>query len=45
MTCPLCDAPHQYIYDNNGGNGQYLCKVCGQIFITGEQVPSRLVLV
>ena len=22
-VCPLCGAPHHYIYDNNGGNGQY----------------------
>lgn len=42
--CPLCDAPHHYIYDNNGGNGQYQCKVCSQTFTTGEQVttPIRL---
>ncbi len=26
--CPRCGAPHQYIYDNNGGRGQFLCKVC-----------------
>lgn len=43
--CPLCGAPHHYIYDNNGGNGQYQCKVCGQTFITGEIVtfPIRFV--
>ena len=28
--CPLCGAPHHFLYDNNGGNGQYQCKVCGQ---------------
>ena len=27
-VCPSCDAPHQYIYDNTGGRGQLLCKVC-----------------
>ena len=26
-VCPLCGAPHHYLYDNNGGNGQYQCKV------------------
>lgn len=26
--CPRCKAPHYYIYDNNGGKGQYLCKIC-----------------
>lgn len=42
--CPLCGAPHHYIYDNNGGNGQYQCKVCGQTFSSGEVVttPIRL---
>ena len=39
-TCPLCDAPHHYLYDNNGGNGQYQCKVCGKTFVNGEQVTS-----
>jgi len=28
MTCPRCGAPHTYLYDNTGGRGQYLCKVC-----------------
>ena len=43
-VCPLCGAPHHFIYDNNGGNGQYLCKVCGQTFCSGEFVttPFRL---
>jgi len=43
-VCPLCGAPHHYIYDNNGGNGQYQCKVCGQTFCSGEIVttPFRL---
>ena len=44
-VCPLCSAPHHYIYDNNGGNGQYQCKVCGQTFSSGKAVtaPIRLV--
>ena len=43
--CPLCGVPHHYIYDNNGGNGQYQCKVCGQTFSSGEVVttPIRLI--
>ncbi len=40
--CPLCGAPHHYIYDNNGGNGQYQCKVCGQTFTTGENVTTPM---
>lgn len=27
-VCPRCGAPHNYLYDNNGGRGQLLCKVC-----------------
>lgn len=44
-VCPLCGAPHHYIYDNNGGNGQYQCKICGQTFSSGELVttPVRLI--
>lgn len=44
-VCPRCDAPHQFMYENNGGKGQYQCKVCKQTFITGEKVTSPLVLI
>lgn len=30
--CPICNAPHNYLYDNNGGRGQYLCKICNNTF-------------
>ena len=42
--CPLCGAPHHYIYDNNGSKGQYQCKICGQTFSSGKVVttPIRL---
>ena len=42
--CPLCGAPHHYIYDNNGGNGQYQCKICGQTFCSGEFVTTPILL-
>ena len=42
MVCPVCDAPHEYIRDNNGGRGQYKCKVCGANFVTGEKLISPL---
>src|SRR5699024_5751057 len=32
LCCPICGAPHQYIYSNDGGRGQYLCKVCNSHF-------------
>lgn len=34
LVCPCCSAPNDYIYDNNGGRGQYLCKVCDTHFNT-----------
>ena len=40
IVCPLCGAPHHLIYDNNGGNGQYQCKICGQTFSTGDLVTT-----
>ncbi len=43
-VCPRCGAPHLYLYDNNGGRGQYQCKVCRQTFKTGELVKRPLVL-
>jgi len=41
ICCPKCSAPHHYIYDNNGSNGQYQCKVCGQTFI--EDLSPKLI--
>jgi len=34
--CPRCGAPHTYIYDNTGGRGQLLCKVCSLRFNKGK---------
>src|SRR5689334_14942870 len=28
MNCPKCGAPSEFLYVNNGGKGQYQCKVC-----------------
>lgn len=28
IFCPRCRAPHIYLYDNNGGKGQFKCKIC-----------------
>jgi len=44
-VCPRCSAPHPYIYDNTGGRGEFLCKVCGATFVNGEKVRTPLVLV
>lgn len=32
VHCRCCNAPHTYIYDNTGGRGQFLCKVCDTHF-------------
>jgi len=31
-ACPHCGAPPDYVKDNNGGRGQYFCKVCASTF-------------
>ena len=38
-VCPYCGASHEYLYDNNGGKGQFLCKVCSSTFF--PQVPAK----
>jgi len=42
ISCPVCGAPHHYLYDNNGNKGQYQCKVCGKTFVNGERVAKKL---
>ena len=37
IQCLYCDAPHSYIYDNSGGRGQFLCKVCHSTFFVSEK--------
>lgn len=43
-VCPRCGAPMPYIYDNNGGKGEYQCKVCSQTFVSGKIVTASLKL-
>ena len=45
VVCPRCGATHHYIYDNNGGKGEYLCKVCSLTFDSGKKVSKPLVLI
>lgn len=44
IVCPRCNAPHLYLYDNNGGRGEYLCKVCGQCFTSGVNTVKPIIL-
>lgn len=32
LKCPKCGASHEWLYDNNGNNGQFQCKVCSLTF-------------
>ena len=32
IKCPCCNAPKDYIYDNNGKQTQFKCKVCSHVF-------------
>lgn len=41
IVCPYCGATHEYLYDNTGGRGQFLCKVCNSNF--SPQKPLKLV--
>jgi transposase-like protein/rubredoxin len=44
-VCPRCGATHEYIYCNNGNNGQMLCKVCGFVFQKGDYSAKSLVFI
>ena len=32
VKCPCCGAPKDYLYDNNGNQTQFECKVCSHMF-------------
>ena len=40
ISCPCCGAPKDYLYDNNGKQYQFECKVCHFIF-TRDYKPSK----
>jgi transposase-like protein len=44
ITCPFCGAPHKYLYDNSGGRGQILCKVCSCRFSRDKEFVSPVSL-
>ena len=41
-VCPFCGAPKEYIYDNNGGKGQFKCRACKNIFSTKTVVSDSV---
>ena len=42
LICPICGAPHSFIYDNNGGKGQFLCKVCSHTFFINSNPKKEI---
>ncbi|MED4355086.1 DDE-type integrase/transposase/recombinase [Schinkia azotoformans] len=44
MNCPKCGAPSDYLYANNGGKGQYQCKVCACLFNSKSRYHKELIL-
>ena len=44
VSCPYCDATHLYIYDNSGGKGQFLCKVCSSTFCIANTIIRPIAL-
>lgn len=43
LICPYCQATHEYLYDNNGGKGQFQCKVCGSCFDINKSKPKQVI--
>lgn len=43
MNCPRCGAPSDYLYANNGGNGQFLCKVCDCLFSQKNRFQKEVI--
>ncbi len=44
MNCPQCGAPSDYLYANNGGKGQYQCKVCSCCFSDKNRYSKEAIL-
>lgn len=44
ILCPKCQAPHDYLYNNNGGKGQFQCKICQTNFNHINKFQKELLL-
>ena len=44
IKCPCCNAPKDYLYDNNGKQTQFLCKVCSYVFSTNPYKDKDVIL-
>ena len=44
VKCPCCGAPKDYLYDNNGKQTQFECKVCSNMFTKNSHKQNDVVL-
>ena len=44
VKCPCCGAPKDYLYDNNGKQTQFECKVCSNMFTNNSHKQNDVVL-
>ena len=44
INCPRCGAPSDYLYANNGGKGQFQCKVCSCLFNDKSRYSKEAIL-
>jgi len=44
IRCPRCEAPSDYLYANNGGVGQFRCKVCSCLFNKQNKFCKQVLL-
>lgn len=44
VKCPCCGAPKEYIYDNNGKQTQFECKVCSYVFTSNSIKKNDVIL-
>ena len=44
IKCPCSKAPKEYIYDNNGKQTQFECKVCSHVFTNNPEKQINAVL-
>ena len=44
VKCPCCDAPKDFLYDNNGKQTQFECKVCSFVFSTNPNKDKDIIL-
>lgn len=43
IVCPCCGAPKDYLYDNNGKQTQFECKVCSHIFSINQNKAKDII--